>query len=202
MWSSWAFSDQISSFGLLYLCYSKGKTPPCAPHLDVYAFLWNNSEISKLLQSGSGGNCSKHVRPEEHLRWNLCSTIRNIAFVRSCFRVCCASGDDAVVFKCDYSCVISTRRLFTGAALQQTDAVNPLCFCVQMSCFVYLWLSLICCVCVLMLSWVTVCSLLSRGEHERREKLFSSWFSCSQNYSWPDKLTMLLWGRHLGTSKL
>lgn len=124
----------------------------------------------------------------ELLRWDLCSTIRNIAFVRSCFCVCCVSGDDVVVFKCDYSCVISTRRLFTGAALQQTDAVNPLCFCVQMSCFVYLWLSLICCVCVLMLSWVSVCSLLSRGEREHREKLFSSWFSCSQTYSWPDKL--------------
>lgn len=156
--------------------------------------------IRRLLRSGFGEiaqsiNVSRTLWPGE-LLWSVKSVVHH---PKPCFRVCRASGGDVVVFKCDYSCVISTRRLFTGAARQQTDAVNPLCFCVQMSCFVYLWLSLICCVCVLMLSWVTVCSLLSSGEHERREKLFSSCFSCSQTYSRPDKLTALQWVRHLRT---
>ncbi len=136
--------------------------------MDFYEIIWKyqgfcNLAIVEIIQ---GINVSRTLWLEEL----LCSTIQSIVSGQvSCMFV----FDDVVVFKWDYSCVISTRRLFTGAALQQTDTVNPLCFCVQMSCFVYLWLSLICCVCVLMLSWVTVCSLLSRGEHEHQEKLFS-----------------------------
>lgn len=128
-------------------------------------------DFHRLLQSGYGRNYSKHQCKQDTLAWG----ISVFDHPKHCFGPvsCVFVFDDVIVFRCDYSCVISTWRLFTGAALQQADTVNPLCFCVQMSCFVYLWLSLICCVCVLMLSWVTVCSLLSRGEREHQEKLFS-----------------------------
>lgn len=142
--------------------------------MDFYEIIWKYQSccIQAMVEITQSINVSRTlwliknfcVRPSKALFWS--------GLVRVC--VCRVSDGDVVVFECDYSCVVSTWRLFTGAALQQTDAVNPLCFCVQMSCFVYLWLSLTCCVCVLMLSWVTVWSLLSRGEQEHQEKLFSA----------------------------